>query len=120
MSMANYLFLFLGLVSQYAMCSQVLGINEKTGNASDLINDGFVELEVTGGTPPYTYTWSNSATPLNSSNAAGLVEGLPYHVVVTDSRGISESRTFRINPKRITEHFNGAAVPLVEDRKSVV
>jgi len=113
--MAKYLFLFLGLVSQYAMYSQVLVINEKTGNASDLINDGFVELEVTGGTPPYTYKWSNPATPLNSSNATGLVEGLPYHVVVTDSRGISESRTFRIKPKRITEHFNGAAVPLVEN-----
>src|SRR5690606_17268434 len=115
MSMAKYLFLFLGLVSQYAMYSQVLVINEKTGNASDLINDGFVELEVTGGTPPYTYKWSNPATPLNSSNATGLVEGLPYLVVVTDSRGISESRTFRIKPKRITEHFNGAAVPLVEN-----
>src|SRR5690606_10343350 len=106
--MRKYLFLFLGLVLQFSMYSQELVIKEKTGNASDLINDGFVELEVTGGTPPYTYKWSNPATPLNSPIATGLVEGLPYHVEVTDSRGFSETRTYKIKPKKITEHFNGA------------
>lgn len=113
--MAKYLFLLLGIVSQFSMYSQDLVITENTGNASDLINDGFVELEVSGGTPPYTYKWSNPATPIDSPVATGLTEGLPYHVIITDSRGLSETRSYKIKPKKITEHFNGAAVPLVEN-----
>ncbi|HXC03769.1 MAG TPA: T9SS type A sorting domain-containing protein, partial [Bacteroidia bacterium] len=44
---------------------------------------GSVNIAVTGGTTPYTYSWSNSATIQNLSNvAAGL-----YHVTVTDAGG---------------------------------
>jgi len=95
----------------FAINAQELKVKEKIGNISDLINDGFVDLEVSGGEPPYTYKWSNQSTGLESKSAYGITEGIPYKVKITDNRGTSINREFRIKPKVITEHFNGAAVP---------
>lgn len=45
--------------------------------------DGRIELEVSGGTLPYSYTWSNGSTEEDQTNlAAGT-----YSVTVTDSAG---------------------------------
>jgi hypothetical protein len=44
-------------------------------------NDGMVQLAVTGGTPTYTYSWSNGAT---TQNLSGLSPGT-YTVTVTDN-----------------------------------
>lgn len=46
-------------------------------------NDGAVDLTVAGGTTPYTYAWSNSAT---SEDLTGLVAA-SYTVTVTDAHG---------------------------------
>jgi gliding motility-associated-like protein len=46
-------------------------------------NDGSVRAEVTGGTVPYTYLWSNSST---SSSITNMPAG-DYSVVVTDNNG---------------------------------
>ena len=48
-------------------------------------NNGSVTLTVSGGTPQYTYSWSNSSTTQNLSN---LLPGT-YSVTVTDSGGCS-------------------------------
>jgi len=45
--------------------------------------NGCVDATVTGGTPPYTYTWSNGIT---TEDQCGLVAGW-YVFTVTDSRG---------------------------------
>lgn len=45
------------------------------------LQDGAVDLTVTGGTAPYTYEWSNGA---NTADITDLPAGL-YHVVVTDA-----------------------------------
>jgi len=45
--------------------------------------DGSIDLTVTGGTAPYSYSWSNS---LNSRNIVGLQAGV-YTVTVTDALG---------------------------------
>jgi len=44
---------------------------------------GSIDLTVSGGTTPYTYNWSNSAT---TQDVSGLLAG-DYNVVVTDNKG---------------------------------
>ncbi|MET4075417.1 SprB repeat-containing protein [Hymenobacter sp. UYCo722] len=46
-------------------------------------NTGTITTQVTGGTPPYSYRWSNGAT---TPNLMGLAPG-PYNVVITDALG---------------------------------
>lgn len=69
--------------------SQELTIKEKYTNPSTEINDGKISVQVVGGTPPYTYKWSNQSTPLNSDSSSGLTEGIPYTVLVTDAKGLT-------------------------------
>lgn len=102
------------LIPLLTVDAQELEIRAEVGNISNLINDGFIDIQVSGGVPPYTYKWSDQNTALDSRAAYGLTEGIPYKVEITDSRGTSISRKFKIKPEVITEHFNGAAVPLVE------
>src|SRR5690606_3373254 len=84
------------------------------------INDGFIKLEVLGGQPPYTYKWSNQATSMKSNTAEGLVEGIDYQVVITDSAQNSITRSFRVKAKSITEHFNGIFTPIVNTMGQVL
>jgi gliding motility-associated-like protein len=46
-------------------------------------NTGSINLSVSGGTSPYTYSWSNSAT---SQDIQNLIAGI-YNVTVTDANG---------------------------------
>lgn len=48
--------------------------------------DGFIDVQVTGGTLPYTFIWNNGAT---SEDQAGLSPG-PYGVQVTDANGCTK------------------------------
>jgi hypothetical protein len=50
-------------------------------------NSGAIDLSVTGGTPGYTYLWSNNAT---SQDIQSLTAGL-YSVLVTDQNGCIDS-----------------------------
>jgi N-acetylneuraminic acid mutarotase len=56
-------------------------------------NNGSANLIVTGGTSPYSYSWSNGAS---TQNATGLSAG-SYSVIITDTNGCTASDSFTMN-----------------------
>ena len=110
---------FLLLTSTVAL-SQELVVKEKISNPHEKINDGIIELKVSGGQPPYTYKWSDQDTPLTSNKAVGLVEGVEYSVTVRDAAGNESSHVYEIPPNAITEIFNGTFKPVVDGIATVL
>jgi AGCS family alanine or glycine:cation symporter len=100
--------------------NQAFEVNADIVNPSTLINDGSIELQVSGGSAPYTYKWTDQETSLKSNKATGLVEGISYDVIVTDSQGESVSQSYRIEAESITEHFNGFFKPLVDNMGAIL
>lgn len=68
-----------------------------TASVSDALcngdSNGAVDLSVTGGVGPYTYSWSNGAT---TQDISGLSAG-SYTVTVTDNAGCTAVETFTVN-----------------------
>jgi len=67
----------------------------KLTNESCKGNDGAISLQVTGGTAPYTYTWSHNGSRARAS-LSNLSTG-SYAVQVTDLNGCVVDKTFTIN-----------------------
>jgi hypothetical protein len=72
-------------------------------------NDGRIDILVMGGTPPYTYQWSNGTT---NPSPANLVPGL-YQVVVSDANGCVATDTVdvkclgcKLYPNPVTQGSN--------------
>lgn len=118
--MRKYLLSFLFSISAIGLFAQDLQISAEIENPSKIINNGVIQLNVEGGTPPYTYKWSNQETSLESPRAEGLVEGIPYSVIVTDAGGNSLTRSFTIPAEAMTEHFNATFAPIVESMGAVL
>ncbi|MDC6351846.1 amino acid carrier protein [Zeaxanthinibacter sp. PT1] len=116
----KYCLTILSFLFTFAAQSQELEVNAKKSNPSNTLNDGVVTLDVTGGTPPYTYKWSNQETPLDSPKATGLIEGIEYTVTVTDAAGNSVTKEYQVEPDAITEVFNGIMTPAVNGLGSVL
>ncbi|WP_149277456.1 amino acid carrier protein [Pareuzebyella sediminis] len=110
------LFMLFGILA----FSQELTVTGKAFNPSPRINDGVIELEVEGGTPPYRYKWSNQATSLSSKRSMGLVEGIPYTVEVSDAAGNEVTKVFKVETEAIAEVFNGTMTPAVSALGSVL
>lgn len=55
-------------------------------------NDGSILVENTGGTPAYTYSWSNNET----SNAVSGLRAGTYQVTITDQHGCSQAQSVTI------------------------
>jgi hypothetical protein len=57
-------------------------------------NNGAVDLTVSGGTPPYTYHWSNSSSNQDLTGVAGNAN---YTVLITDANGCQVTDTFFVD-----------------------
>lgn len=71
----------------------VLSVNASaTGVTGNGLNDGTATSSPTGGTPVYSYLWSNGAT---SQTITGLSPG-SYTVIVTDIKGCTSAQTVAV------------------------
>jgi gliding motility-associated-like protein len=61
-------------------------------NVSGCVNDGSIDLSVTGGNLGYTYLWSNGAT---TQDISGLAAGT-YSVTITDLNGCQTTNSFTL------------------------
>ena len=77
-------------------------------------NDGAISFKTSGGTAPYTFTWSNgSATPWIGQLGPG-----DYSVTVTDGKGCSATKEFYLEdppPLLINYGISPASDPLASD-----
>jgi AGCS family alanine or glycine:cation symporter len=100
--------------------AQDLEVKEKLINPSDKINNGQIELSVSGGTPPYKFQWSKDDVPMSSSTANELTEGINYDVKIMDASGNILEKTYKIKAESIVENFNGTFQPVVDAMGSVL
>ena len=59
----------------------------------DGTNDGSIDVMVTGGTPPFSYSWNNGATTEDLTNIAPG----NYTILVTDGVGCTNTQTYTVN-----------------------
>ncbi len=70
------------------------GVTDIVFDCNQVCCDGTAEVSATGGTAPYSYSWSNGET---TSSVDSLCEGT-YYVMVTDANGCVAFDTITINP----------------------
>ncbi|MEZ4992772.1 MAG: SdrD B-like domain-containing protein [Saprospiraceae bacterium] len=70
-------------------------------------NDGSITANPIGGTPPYTYAWSNGG---NTATISGLAPG-SYTVTLTDAKGCTDEATGNVAPKTAIEIGLGKSDP---------
>ncbi|MBI4649178.1 MAG: SprB repeat-containing protein, partial [Bacteroidia bacterium] len=69
--------------------------------------DGTASVNVSGGTPPYSYTWSDSSS---TSTITDLCAG-SYYVTVTDNTGCSAYNTVQVNePAALIADISGTGI----------
>lgn len=88
----------------YETPASTIALTAVINNASSATgNDGSIELgNITGGTAPYTYQWSNGDT----SAFIDMLLADDYHLIATDAEGCSIDSTFTVSFTNETNTFD--------------
>lgn len=90
-----------GTASRIVSAPAALSTSTAVTNASSGQNNGAINLTVSGGTPAYSFLWSNGAT---TEDITGLAAGT-YTVTVTDSKGCTTTKSATVNTASMTLSF---------------
>ena len=71
-------------------------------------SDGAIDLTISGSTPPYTFSWSNSAV---TEDLVNILSG-NYTVTVTSANGCTSDTTLNVANNSSTFSLSGLAAPL--------
>jgi alanine or glycine:cation symporter, AGCS family len=104
----------------YALC--ILSVVSKaqmqlsvtTQNPTQEIGDATCSIAIEGGVAPFQYQWSKKDIPLASSVCAGMQEGIPYTISVTDSLGNAATAVVVVDAISVEEKLNKWFTPLVD------
>lgn len=70
-------------------------------------NNGSIDVSVWGGTPPYAYSWSNTAT---TQDISGLTASA-YNLTITDTKGCTKDNSYNITqPTQVTSVMSSTDV----------
>lgn len=79
-----------------------------TDPACNSVQDGVIELAVTGGTPGYNYSWSNGAG--NVTTASGLNAGT-YNITISDASGCDTTVSYNLNYSTVLDMTGNVTNP---------
>lgn len=85
------------------LSDQKISITAETKDIIDSVN-GSILPTITGGTPPYTYLWSNGETNKNLDNIT--IKG-DYKLTVTDSNGCNTEKEFTVYEYQTVKDIEG-------------
>jgi AGCS family alanine or glycine:cation symporter len=85
-----------------------------TQNPTQEIGDATCSIAIEGGVAPFQYQWSKKDIPLASSVCAGMQEGIPYTISVTDSLGNAATAVVVVDAVSVEEKLNKWFTPLVD------
>lgn len=86
------------LVASILEPAPIVANASSVGQSALGVADGSISLAPSGGTPGYTYLWSNAET---TSAISGLLPGF-YTVTITDSKGCTKVSTLTVNQYNCT------------------
>jgi len=92
-------------VTEPTAINSSVSVTDASGAAT---NDGSVNLTVNGGTPTYTYTWSNGSS---TEDLNGVNPGT-YTVTITDANGCTSVQSATVSQPTSISEINGLAVNL--------
>lgn len=77
------------------------------------LNNGKIDLTVTGGTPPYTFSWTQNNNPFATTEDLINIPGGNYAVTVTDSKGCVTTQNVTVTQPASPLNITGNATNIL-------